>query len=105
MSTHVACTEDCVDLAALYAESSIAGVLDELDRDLVGLVPVKTRIREIAALLLVEAARRRLGIPADPPSFHLSFTGTPRPGQTTAPRPVAGALHPLTDIRRHHVVA
>jgi hypothetical protein len=64
-----------VDLGALYAESNIAEILAQLDRDLVGLVPVKTRIREIAALLLVESARRGLGIQAEPPSLHMCFTG------------------------------
>jgi probable Rubsico expression protein CbbX len=104
MSAHVACTEDCVDLAALYAESSIVGVLDELDRDLVGLAPVKTRIRQIAALLLVEAARRGLGIQADPPSLHMSFTGNPGTGKTTVARRMADVLHRLKYIRRNHVV-
>ncbi|MBV9656121.1 MAG: AAA family ATPase, partial [Acetobacteraceae bacterium] len=100
----VAFTEDRVDLAALYAESSIAEVLESLDRDLVGLVPVKTRIREIASLLLVEAARRGLGIQADPPSLHMSFTGNPGTGKTTVARRMADVLHRLKYIRRNHVV-
>ncbi len=53
---------DTVDLGALYAETSIGEIFDQLDRELVGLVPVKTRLREIAALLLVERARRSLGL-------------------------------------------
>ena len=96
--------EQHVDLAALYAESHIADVLDELDRDLVGLVPVKTRIREIAALLLVDAARRQLGIQADAPSLHMSFTGNPGTGKTTVARRMADVLHRLKYIRRNHVV-
>ncbi len=93
-----------VDLAAMYADSQIAGVLDELDADLVGLKPVKTRIREIAALLLVEAARRQLGIQADPPPLHMSFTGNPGTGKTTVARRMADVLHRLKYIRRNHVV-
>jgi probable Rubsico expression protein CbbX len=104
MSAAVAFTEDRVDLAALYAESNIAAVLDELDQDLVGLIPVKTRIREIAALLLVEAARRGMGIQADPPSLHMSFTGNPGTGKTTVARRMADVLHRLKYIRRNHVV-
>ena len=95
---------DHIDLQALYNESNIAAVLDELDQDLVGLVPVKTRIREIAALLLVEAARRGMGIQADPPSLHMSFTGNPGTGKTTVARRMADVLHRLKYIRRNHVV-
>jgi probable Rubsico expression protein CbbX len=93
-----------VDLAALYAETNIADVLDSLERDLIGLVPVKTRIREIAALLLVEAARRQLGIQADPPPLHMCFTGNPGTGKTTVAKRMADVLHRLKYIRRNHVV-
>jgi probable Rubsico expression protein CbbX len=96
--------DEQIDLAALYAESNIADTITSLDRDLIGLVPVKTRIREIAALLLVEAARRRLGIQADPPSLHMSFTGNPGTGKTTVARRMADVLYRLKYIRRNHVV-
>jgi probable Rubsico expression protein CbbX len=99
-----AATEGTVDLAALYAESNIAEILAQLDRDLVGLVPVKTRIREIAALLLVESARRGLGIQAEPPSLHMCFTGNPGTGKTTVARRMADVLYRLKYIRRNHVV-
>ncbi len=97
-------TDERVDLAALYAESNIADTIGTLDRELIGLVPVKTRIREIAALLLVEAARRGLGIQADPPSLHMSFTGNPGTGKTTVARRMADVLYRLKYIRRNHVV-
>jgi probable Rubsico expression protein CbbX len=93
-----------VDLAALYADSNIGEVLAQLDRDLVGLKPVKTRIREIAALLLVERARRSIGIQAEPPPLHMSFTGNPGTGKTTVARRMADVLHRLNYIRRNHVV-
>ena len=79
-------------------------MLEGLDRDLVGLKPVKTRIREIAALLLVESARRSLGIGADAPPLHMSFTGNPGTGKTTVARRMADVLHKLKYIRRNHVV-
>ena len=60
---------ECIDLADLFAKTSIGETLDQLDRELIGLVPVKTRIREIAALLLVERARRQFGLQAEPPSL------------------------------------
>jgi probable Rubsico expression protein CbbX len=104
MSPDMVVEEERVDLAALYAESNIAETLLGLESDLVGLLPVKTRIREIAALLLVEAARRRLGIQADPPSLHMCFTGNPGTGKTTVARRMADVLHRLKYIRRNHVV-
>ena len=93
-----------VDLEALYRDSSIADVLAALDSDLVGLVPVKTRIREIAALLLVERARRGVGLQAEPPSLHMCFTGNPGTGKTTVALRIATILHQLGYIRRNHVV-
>lgn len=104
MNDVVEFTEDRVDLGALYEKSNIAETLGSLDADLVGLKPVKTRIREIAALLLVEAARRGMGIQADPPPLHMSFTGNPGTGKTTVARRMADVLHRLKYIRRNHVV-
>src|SRR5580658_7748995 len=66
-----------VDLRTLLADSHVSEVLDELDRELIGLQPVKARVRDIAALLLVERARNHLGLAAGSPSLHMSFTGNP----------------------------
>jgi probable Rubsico expression protein CbbX len=104
MNTTVAFTEDRIDLGSLYDQSNIAEVLALLDDDLIGLVPVRTRIREIAALLLVEAARRGMGIQADPPSLHMCFTGNPGTGKTTVAKRMADVLYRLKYIRRNHVV-
>ncbi len=90
---------------ALEAAANVREVLHELDRELVGLVPVKARIREIAALLLISRAREQLGIAASAPGLHMSFTGNPGTGKTTVAMKMSRILHRLGYVRKGHVVA
>jgi probable Rubsico expression protein CbbX len=94
-----------VDLAAERTEAGVDAVLDALDAELVGLAPVKTRIREIAALLLVDRARARFGLRAEPPSLHMCFTGNPGTGKTTVALRMAELLHRLGYLHTAKVVA
>ena len=98
-------SEARADLRREYEESGVGAVLEELDRELIGLVPVKTRIREIAALLLVERARKKLGLAHETPTLHMSFTGNPGTGKTTVALRMADILHRLGYVRRGHLVS
>jgi probable Rubsico expression protein CbbX len=94
-----------IDLRALLADSHVSEVLDELDSELIGLKPVKARVRDIAALLLVERARKQIGLVAGSPSLHMSFTGNPGTGKTTVAMRMAQILHRLGYVRKGHVIA
>jgi probable Rubsico expression protein CbbX len=94
-----------VDAAAVLREANIEQVLDELDRELVALVPVKNRIREIAALLVVDQLRSLAGLGSGRPTLHMSFTGNPGTGKTTVAMRMADLLYRLGYIQRNHVVA
>jgi probable Rubsico expression protein CbbX len=91
--------------ASIVADADIETVLDELDRALVGLAPVKTRIREISALLVVDRLRRQAGLSAGRPTLHMCFTGNPGTGKTTVAMRMADILHRLGYIERNRVVA
>ncbi len=97
--------DDSVDVAAALQELQVMEVLQKLDEELVGLKSVKTRIREIAALLLVERMRRSFGLTTRPPTLHMSFTGQPGTGKTTVALRMATILHRLGHVRKGHLIA
>ena len=94
-----------IDLRKEFNEVGIGEVLEQLDQELIGLAPVKTRIREIASLLLIERIRQRMGLTAETPTLHMSFTGNPGTGKTTVALRIASILHKLGFVRRGHVVS
>ena len=93
-----------IDLHAELIETGVEQVLIDLDKSLIGLEPVKTRIRETAALLLVEKAREKIGLAHETPTLHMSFSGNPGTGKTTVALRMAELLHKLGYVRKGHLV-
>ena len=93
-----------IDVKQALRDANVEEVLDDLDRELVGLQSVKTRIREIAAFLLVDRLRREMGLEAERPVLHMCFTGRPGSGKTTVAMRMAQILHRLGHIRRDNLV-
>ena len=95
-----------LNLQEEYNNTNIKGVLDQLDSDLVGLIPVKARIKEIASLLLVQRLRKNLGLGLKSPSvgLHMSFTGSPGTGKTAVATRMADILYKLGYIKKGHLI-
>jgi probable Rubsico expression protein CbbX len=93
------------DVQTVVRESRVYEVLEELDQELVALQPVKQRIREIAALLVIDRLREEMGLSSQRPTLHMSFTGSPGTGKTTVALRMAAILHRLGYIEKGHLVS
>ncbi len=95
---------DTVSVRQEYEKTDIETVISNLESDLIGLKPVKARIREIAALLLIDRLRKGVGLTSSNPGLHMSFTGSPGTGKTTVALKMADILYKLGYIPKGHLL-
>ncbi len=105
MDRATASTTPAATPRSMFESSGVQALLDQLDAELVGLAPVKGRIRDIAALLLIDRLRTEQGLQSQPPSLHMCFTGNPGTGKTTVAMRMAAVLRQLGYVRKGHLVA
>jgi probable Rubsico expression protein CbbX len=96
--------EATVSLSEERREADIEEVFTSLDNQLIGLLPVKKKVEEIASLLLVDRVRHRFGLEAPRPNLHMCFTGDPGTGKTTVALKMADLLHRLGYLEKGHLV-
>ena len=99
-----AVSDDKADVQKVVKDSRVHEVIDEMDRNLVGLQAVKRRIREMAALLVIDKLRNEMGLTSERPTLHMAFTGNPGTGKTTVALRIASILHRLGYIAKNQLV-
>jgi probable Rubsico expression protein CbbX len=100
-----AVSDGLADVESVVRGSRVNAVLEEIDRDLIAMAPVKQRIREIAALLVIDRLRAEMDLSSQRPTLHMSFTGNPGTGKTTVALRMASILHRLGYIEKGHLVS
>merc|ERR1711988_180321 len=87
-----------------FVPPSVIQVIDDLDNELIGLKPVKDKMRRYAGQMLSQQIRKDAGVRAEIPPLHHVFTGNPGTGKTTVAMKMGELYREMGFINSGHTV-
>lgn len=87
-----------------FVPPEVLQIIDDLDNQLIGLQPVKEKMRRYANTMLSHRIRTSFGVKSEIPPLHHVFTGNPGTGKTTVAMKMGELYREMGLINSGHTV-